>query len=166
MRIVVQPPPVYKVYVTGMNAYRAVLIPAPAYRSVVTQTILQGPKGEKGDSGVSTYEVIAGEVLSGNRVVYIQSGKAYYYDPSDAALYGRTLGITMTSAVVDATVSIAMVGVMNWTAAPLTDGALYYVGANGQLTTNPTGLTVLQRVGHAIATDKLKINFDINILTI
>lgn len=51
MKIVIQPPPVYKVYTLGRNAYRVVMTQQPVYRAVVTQTILQGPKGEKGDQG-------------------------------------------------------------------------------------------------------------------
>jgi hypothetical protein len=121
--------------------------------------------GNSSNAGIS-YEAIAGQTLSGNRVVYINNGKAYYYDPSDASLYGRTLGITKNAASTDETVQVQMLGVMDWNSTPLTSGTLYYAGPNGQLTSNPSGLTVLQRVGHAIASNKLKINFDINILTI
>lgn len=134
--------------------------------NVTAQSVgLRGPKGDKGDNG-ETYQCTAGENLSGNRVVYIESGKAYYFDPSKTALYGRCLGITTGAALQDATVTVQMAGVMNWAGTPLTPGALYYAGASGQLTTNTSGLVVVQRVGHAIAINKLKINFDLNIITI
>jgi hypothetical protein len=125
----------------------------------------QGPKGDQGDSG-QTYQATAGETLSGNRVVYIEGGKAYYFDPSNTALYGRTLGITTGAALVDETVNVQMGGVMDWTGTALTPGALYYAGPSGQLTTNADGLTVLQSVGHAIASNKLKITFDSYFITI
>jgi hypothetical protein len=112
------------------------------------------------------YQAIAGETLSGNRVVYIEGGKAYYYDPSNTALYGRCLGITTGAALVEAAVTVQLGGVMEWTDTPLTPGSLYYAGLSGQLTTNPTGITVLQRVGHAIATNQLKIDFSLNVVTI
>jgi hypothetical protein len=112
------------------------------------------------------YSTTAGENLSGGRVVFIDNGKAFKFDPSNASLYGRTLGITVGAALTDDAVQVQFNGVMNWTDTPLAPGSLYYAGANGQLTTDPSGLTILQRVGHAIATNKLKINFDLNIITI
>jgi hypothetical protein len=124
-----------------------------------------GHGNQDSDAGV-TYSAIAGQTLSGNRVVYIENDKAFYYDPSNTSLYGRVLGITTNAASVNQPVEVQLIGVMNWSSIPLVAGSLYYAGVSGQLTTNPAGLTVLQRVGHAIATNKLKINFDINILTI
>jgi hypothetical protein len=121
-----------------------------------------------GADSSNIFQTVAGETLSGNRVVYIEDGKAFYYDPFNVALYGKCLGITTGAALENTQVSVQLSGVMNWTAAPLTPGSLYYVGDAGQLTTDPPvgGLTILQRVGYAIAADKLKINFDLNILTI
>jgi hypothetical protein len=116
-------------------------------------------------SNENGYQAIAGENLSGNRAVYINNGKAYYFDPTNPSLYGRCFGITTGAALMNDTVFIQMGGVMNWTAAPLTPNSNYYVEANGVLTNSPNQ-TVLQRVGHAIAPDKLKINFDLNIVTI
>lgn len=66
MKIVIQPPPVYKVYTLGRNAYRVVTTQQPVYRAVVTQTILQGPKGEKGDDGAgSAADFVFGETPAG-----------------------------------------------------------------------------------------------------
>lgn len=140
------------------------LQPAEQVNVTVSPVGIQGPQGDQGESG-QVYSAIAGETLSGNRVVYIEDGKAYYYDPSDVTLYGRALGITTGAAIADATVNVQMGGVMDWSATPLTPGSLYYAGANGQLTISTSGLSVLQRVGHAIGSDKLKINFDLNLIT-
>ncbi|HYC27610.1 MAG TPA: hypothetical protein VEB42_02325 [Chitinophagaceae bacterium] len=131
------------------------------------QGIAAGDAGN-GGSGIdySTHQTIAGETLSGGRVVYINGGKAFYFNPANTSLYGKALGITKGAALQDDQAYIQMLGVMNWPDNNLTPGAVYYAGVNGALTTNPAGLTVLQRVGHAIATNKLKLSFDLNIITI
>jgi len=123
-----------------------------------------GNVGPKGDSW-SIYAAIAGQNTSQGRVVYIENDEAFYFDPSDAALYGRTLGVTKNAALTGSNVNVQLSGVMSWPDNNLTPGAVYYVGANGALTTTPSSL-IVQRVGHAIAANKLIINFDINILTI
>ena len=117
-------------------------------------------------SDSTVYTCQAGETLSGGRVVIIDGGKAFYFQPSNVAFYGRAFGVTTNAAIINTEVTVKMLGIMDWPDNNLTPGAVYFSGANGALTTNPTGLTIVQRIGHAIATNKLKLSFDLNIVTI
>jgi hypothetical protein len=113
----------------------------------------------------SMFKAVAGQNLSSGRVVYIQAGKAYYFNPDDVSLYGKSFGITTQAALQDGNVSVQMFGVMYWPDNNLSAGSVYYAGSQGQFTTDPNSLHVLQRIGHAIAQDKFKIQFDLNCVT-
>lgn len=111
------------------------------------------------ESGSAVFSATAGQNLSSGRIVYMNSGKAYYYDPSDSNLAGLVLGITKTAALIDTEVLIQLSGVFEETGLGLTPDAKYFIGSNGTLTTNLIGLLVVQQAGVSIDTNKLNINF-------
>lgn len=125
------------------------------------------PVGEKGDPGEGTVlTATAGEALSGGRVVYIDSGKAFYYDPSTAALAGKVVGLTKHAADADESIFITTAGKFYHSGLGLTPDQLYYIGPNGSLTTSVSGLLVIQKIGVAIDTNNIVINFTSPIITI
>jgi hypothetical protein len=134
----------------------------PATVQVGGTVITQGQSQAAGN----IYQAIAGQSLSSGRLVVVANGKAIYFNPADTNLYGKTLGLTMQAVANNAAVDVQIFGVFNWVDNNLNAGSIYYAGPNGQLTTSSNGLTVLQKVGHAIASNKLMIDFNLNVLTI
>lgn len=152
---------VITIIVKDPTATRINVVTQPPAKINVQGNYLLG--GATGNSQIFTS--IAGEDMGGNKLVYIDNDKAFLFNPANTSLYGRCLGITTGAALQNDAVFIQVGGVMDWTSVPLTPGAVYYAGSNGALTTSPAQ-PVVQRVGHAIASNKLKINFDLNIVTI
>jgi hypothetical protein len=121
------------------------------------------PYPVRSDGNITT--ATAGEIINGGRLVYIEEGKAYLFNPNNVSLYGRTLGFAINAAVEDADVTIQLNGIFQDDGFILSPGTMYFAGANGTLTTNLTGLAMIVPVGHSIAADKLSINFYSPIIT-
>lgn len=119
-----------------------------------------------GNGGNSDLITIAGLPLSGGRVVAIREGKAVYFDPEDPDFYGSVCGITKTSAAEGDSVSVQMSGIFYESGLGLIADSLYYVGLNGTLITDPSGLKIMQPLGVSIDENKLKINIQNSIETI
>jgi hypothetical protein len=110
---------------------------------------------------------IAGEILGGQRVVAILSGLVYYFDPSNDSFIGRQLGMTDHAADATALVRVVMGGVMVNSGWGITQNAIYYAGALGTITsTIPTPPGVFQRIGIAVDSDTMKLEFSEPISTI
>lgn len=91
-----------------------------AATNIPTIVGIQGVQGIQGLTVVSnTADKIAGEVLSGNRAVMVNTdGKVYYADKNTLSHATKILGITHGSATLGATVSVQTYGVMtepSWT---------------------------------------------------
>lgn len=102
---------------------------------------------------------IAGVNLSGGRIVYISAGKAYYFDPIDETLAGFILGITKHAALTDDTIDIQLSGVFDEVGLGLIPDRKYFIGVNGSLTTNLSGLKIVQQIGVSLDANKLALNF-------
>ena len=100
----------------------------------------------------------AGEALSGQRLVKIVSGEAFYYSPESS---GELAGITKTAANQGEPVEIVLGGEVNSQGWGLTADTRYYANTNGAITANPATPTGrLQFVGVATSSEKLIFNPD------
>lgn len=105
----------------------------------------------------------AGENLSSGRVVIIDGGEAFYFQPSTSAHGGRAYGFTKTSATTGNNVTIQRDGTVTDAAfSGFLDEALY-VGDDGELQTSWPVSGLLQKAGIAAGGNKVRIDFSIQI---
>lgn len=134
----------------------------PAY-SISISKGTQGPQGVPGPAGGSVVTYPAGETLSAGRVVIIDGGEAFYFQPSDPTHSGRAFGITTTSATAGNSVSIQAIGeATDASFAAFADVPLYVI-ADGELSTTWPASGLLQKAGFGTGTNKVKIDFSIQI---
>lgn len=125
--------------------------------------VLPGPTGPAGPAGGSTVSYPAGETLSAGRVVIIDGGEAFYFQPSNLLHSGRAFGITATSATVGNNVSIQVLGeATDASFAAFADVPLY-VTDDGELSTTWPASGLIQKAGFGTGTNKVKIDFSIQI---
>ena len=107
----------------------------------------------------------AGENLSAGRVVIIDGGEAFYFQPADSTHAGRAFGVTKTSATTGNTVTVQVQGTIQDAAFVFTADTPLWVWADGEVkNTQPATPTVLQRAGVAVEDKKMMIDFSICIL--
>jgi hypothetical protein len=109
-----------------------------------------------GDGGLKVYT--AGEDVGSGKVVYMNAGKVYLFDPSNPSLYGKILGITKTAALANDNVQVFIGGIATVSGWGLTPGANYYVISNGNISTVPPTGSLQERIGSAIDANNLLIN--------
>jgi hypothetical protein len=122
------------------------------------------PGGGGGGAESSTIIFTAGQNLSSGRAVIKEADKVYYFDPNDVSHAGRVIGITTTSASTDDSVPVQIAGTLTDAAFSFTVDKPVYIADNGQLTTDITTTTLLQRAGLSLATDKMIIEFDFSMV--
>ena len=110
---------------------------------------------------------ICGEAIGGQRIVYTNNGKAFYYDANDQTQTGKILGITIQAGALNDPINVVSAGnVVNigWGLVP---NSIYYTTTNGLITNSlpPPPLT-FQRVGVAVDSDTLKLEFSEPVETI
>ena len=105
----------------------------------------------------------AGENLSSGRVVIIDGGDAFYFQPATLAHYGRVFGITKTSATIGNDVTIQRDGAITDAAFSGFADEVLYVGADGELQTTWDAGGMVQKAGVAAGSNKVKIDFSIQI---
>ncbi len=153
-----------------MSDLTVTLIESEVVVEVVTRPIeitipvgMMGPQGPAGPAGGSVVEYPAGENLSSGRVVIIDGGEAWYFQPGTAAHGGRAFGITKTSATAGNDVTIQLEGTITDAAfSAFLDEALY-VGTDGELQTTWPGAGLIQKAGISEGGNKVKIDFSIQI---
>lgn len=127
---------------------------------------IAGPQGPAGPAGGSTVVYPAGEILSAGRVVIIDGGQAFYFQPSNPAHSGRAFGITTTSATAGNNVSIQAIGeATDASFAAFADVPLYVID-DGELSTTWPVSGLLQKAGFGTGTNKVKIDFSIQLTQI
>lgn len=127
---------------------------------------LPGPQGPAGPAGGSTVVYPAGETLSAGRVVIIDGGQAFYFQPSNPAHSGRAFGITTTSATTGNNISIQAIGeATDASFAAFADVPLYVID-DGELSTTWPASGLLQKAGFGTGTNKVKIDFSIQLTQI
>ena len=122
--------------------------------SIPSQTDLQAALDAK--LPVST-SAIAGEILNGQRAVYVAAdGKAYLADQSSVTSV-RTMGLCQGAVILGATASIQTCGVLTEPSWTWTGDALVWLAASGQLTQTPPTTGYLVKVGVPVGPTKLLI---------
>lgn len=149
--ITVDAPPALQVSVTP---------PEPIQITVSTMGE-RGPKGDKGDpgeGGIATKTVAAGENISSGATVVLQGGKAYKFNPNDLNHLGRVLGITRTSGLTDAQITVQTNGECYDAAYELTPEKPCFCDAEGRITTNVPATKIIQPLGVALDAKTLYLN--------
>ena len=129
----------------------------PSSPIVVEAPAAQGPMGPPGPSPANPYQTYtAGEDIVGRRFVRVENGVALYATHTDTLLYGRVVGISVTSAVNGTDVTVLLSGFMDeptWTWTP----GLIWVGANGALVQTPPTSGIVWPVARATSATRIYI---------
>lgn len=149
--------PDINVTVSTAAAVNATLANTPV---INVQMLGSGPPGPPGPAGGSTVTYPAGESLSSGRVVVIEGGEAFYFQPTIASHAGRAFGITTSSAISGNNVTIQIGGEVTDGGISATADAVAWVGADGTISTAAPSSGLLQQAGIGIASTKIKIQFN------
>jgi hypothetical protein len=122
-----------------------------------------GPTGPPGPVGGSVITWPAGENLSTGRVVIIDGGEAFYFQPSDTTHQGRAYGITVTSATEGNDVDVQVGGEVQDAAFTFAADTPLWVDDDGEIINTQPALTLIQKAGVASAAQKILIDFSINV---
>lgn len=106
----------------------------------------------------------AGEVLSGHRALRVALGQAWLCNALQAGQADSLVGIGMQAAATGEPVNVRLSGILeepswSWQAGPV------YVGAEGRLTQDPSGLAFIQRLGWAVSPISLLLQPSVSIIT-
>lgn len=139
-------------------------------KNVTNETVVKFPVSLPGNgvSGGDSFSVnyTAGQSLSSGRAVVLDGVQIFYFNPMDPEHHGRMFGITKTSASVGAQVTVQHMGVITDSALGFTPDLPLWVAANGAIvSTQPTGVAVVQKAGISITGSKMLIDFSVSIKT-
>lgn len=124
----------------------------------------QGEPGPSGPPGGSSVTYTAGEALAAARVVIIEGGEAFLFQPSNAAHQGRAYGITIAAATIGADAEIQIAGEIENAAFTFAADSILFVYNNGIIVDTPPVSTIVQQAGVSSGSDKMLINFATSIL--
>jgi hypothetical protein len=128
--------------------------------TIVANQGITGPPGQDGaDAPGATVIYPAGENLSSGRVVIINSGSAFYFQPSNALHAGRAYAVTKTSGLTGANVTLQLVGEVSDPAFTFLSDSGLWVSANGQVTSTKPTSGLIQYAGVSVALNKFRIEF-------
>jgi len=111
-------------------------------------------------SGAITIQ--AGEPIGSPRVIMVNGGQAFLFDPTNEANFHKAVGVSINSVNAGDQVSLILSGKII-TSGLVTD-EVYYAGVNGTLTTIVPVSGILLKVGYAIDSTTLSVEFDIPII--
>ena len=121
-----------------------------------TITLVQTGFGLQGPPGGAAITLIAAINLGGNRVV---TGAASYADNTDPATVGSAIGVTQGAATMGSPVNIVAIGELDGFFG-LTVNSPVYLSANGTTTQTLPTSGYIQKIGVAISTTKILLNFN------
>lgn len=121
---------------------------------------LQGPQGTPGAGGAQTIVYNAGEPISGHKVVRMDSGLVYIADSSNDAHLGQAIGISTNAASIGNPVTVQTIGEITDASLVFSTPGPVFVGTNGAVTQTAPSTGWIQRVGTALDSDSLLINFE------
>lgn len=123
-----------------------------------------GPQGPAGPAGGTAVTFTAGETISAARVVMIDGGLAYHFQPGTASHQGRAYGISTAAASSGASCSIQISGEMEHAAFTFAADKILYVYTNGVIVDSDPALAIMQVAGISSGSNKMRIDFSISIL--
>jgi len=100
----------------------------------------------------------AGENIGFGKVVAIQNGTVYLFDPTDEDMYNLAIGIAKTSAVSGNLIRVALAGKISGFTG-LEPNETYYATIAGGMSINDPESGMLRSVGIAISSSELLIDF-------
>lgn len=100
----------------------------------------------------------AGENIGFGKVVAIQNGTVYLFDPTDEDMYNLAIGIAKTSAVSGNLIRIALAGKISGFTG-LEPNKTYYATTAGGISVNDPQSGILRSVGIALSSSELLIDF-------
>ncbi|MDI9872183.1 hypothetical protein [Flectobacillus roseus] len=100
----------------------------------------------------------AGENIGFGKVVAIQNGTVYLFDPTDEDMYNLAIGIAKTSAVSGNLIRVALAGKINGFTG-LEPNQTYYATIAGGMSIDDPESGMLRSVGIAISSSELLIDF-------
>ena len=115
---------------------------------IAQAVVLQGMNASIYDSNldgiVDKSEIVAryytcGEQINSLKVVFVSNGKIYKADSSDWSSIEKLVGITLQAGNENESVLVCVRGEVRNTGWGLMEGVKYFLGADGDITTNPTG---------------------------
>lgn len=132
---------------------------------IVANQGITGPPGTPGaDAPGATVDYPAGENLSAGRVVIIDGGEAFYFQPLDNSHIGRAYAVTTTSATIGNDVTLQQVGeVVDMSFGFAVDSILWVDDDGEVVSTQPTGKVTIQKAGISSGLNKMKIDFSVTI---
>lgn len=107
-------------------------------------------------AAIATWE--AGQNLFSGRVVVIDGGKAYLFDPNNVNHLGRAYGVTISSASTGANVSVRTSGEVYDVDFVFTADTQLWVWANGEIKNTVGVYPVIQKAGVAVGDKKIIID--------
>lgn len=153
--------PTTKIYVQSPNY--SLRLNQPRYTMSLARGT-QGPQGPPGLPGGTSVTYQAGENLSSGRVVVIDGGQAFYFQPADSTHQGRAFGVTVTSATSGNSVDIQTVGERTDAAFSFTADTPLWVDSDGEIVnTQPGSGALIQGAGVASGNKKILIDLSLNI---
>lgn len=123
----------------------------------------QGPAGPQGPAGGSAVTFPAGEVIAPARVVIIEGGEAFHFQPSDVTHQGRAYGISTASAAIGADATIQIGGEIEHASFSFSADRMLYVFNNGIIVDTVPSLALTQLAGISSGSNKMRIDFSISI---
>lgn len=140
---------------TGSDIVTALTTHGPATLTTLATPGPQGPAGASGSAEAAAF--VAGENISGHSVIKVIGGLAYQCDSATFGDAGRAIGIATGAALNGASASVQQAGQITEPSWAWVEGPVY-VGTNGFLTQNLTGLVYIHQIGVAVSATTVDIN--------
>jgi hypothetical protein len=135
-----------KAYITGTTG---------TYRQIFSEELVDSVIDARLASLIvdgSSAQFVASGSLSGHRIVISNpNGTVSYADAGTTSHANRVLGITTGAAAAGADITVKWSGEFSEPTWNWTPGDRIYLGLAGNLTTSPTGVAFIQRIGHAVS---------------
>lgn len=122
-----------------------------------------GPQGPPGPAGGSAVTYPAGEEISAARVVIIQGGEAFHFQPGNVAHQGRAYGISTAMASTGANTTIQIGGEMTNAAFTFAADSILYVFNNGIIVDTDPNLALVQLAGVSSGANTMRIDFSVSL---
>ena len=122
-----------------------------------------GPQGPPGPAGGSAVTYPAGEAISPARLLILEGGQAFHFQPSNVDHQGRAYGISTAAAIIGANVTIQIGGEITNAAFTFAADSMLYCYNNGVIVDTDPNLALVQLEGVSSGANTMRIDFSISI---